>query len=243
MPPDERADPKAGPSADTAPEYSTRSDRFVFVPLRFRREHRDWSNAEHAAWLDLFLASFEVEGTFDSPEVARAYLGPRAAALDALIARDEFVEQDDGTWILADYLEMYDRRRPRHYKTLAERLADADAKQARGEPLEPIERWARWKARQKAKRAESESEQEEGSKDKERDTANVGPTLANDLSPCPECGGDLIEKVGKHGPFIGCSSFPDCNYIQRVPKPKGWTPSAADLAIIQEQTPTLRRVS
>jgi hypothetical protein len=38
-------------------------DRFIFVPLRLRREHRDWPNAEHAAWFDLFLASFEVPST------------------------------------------------------------------------------------------------------------------------------------------------------------------------------------
>lgn len=189
----ERADLSADPTAIAGTDSTTRSDRFVFVPLRFRREHREWSNAEHAAWFDLFLASFEVEGTFDSPEVARAYLGPRAAALDALMARDEFVEQDDGTWILADYLELYDRRRPRHYKTLAERLADADAKQARGEPLEPIERWARWKARQKAKRAETESEREEGSKDKELDRANVEPTLANEPTQLVHRLGNLYE--------------------------------------------------
>ena len=91
------------------------------MPLRLRREHRDWTNAEHAAWLDLFLASFEVEGRFDSLDVARAYLGPRAAALDALLSRGAFIEFQ-GTWSLSDYLELYDGRRPRHYRTLAQRL-------------------------------------------------------------------------------------------------------------------------
>lgn len=170
-------------------------DRFVFVPLRFRREHREWSNAEHAAWVDLLLASLEVEGRFDSLEVARAYLGPRAAALDALIARGAFAEFE-GAWSLSDYHELYDGRRPRHYKTLAQRLADADAREARGEPLLPIERWARWRQRQKAKAAGSVTETEgegEGDKDKERDSANVGPTLANDPTPMLPRLGNLYE--------------------------------------------------
>jgi hypothetical protein len=183
-----RADLSVGPTATArdstgAPErVGTNADRFVYLPVRFRREHREWSNSEHAAWLDLFLASLEVEGRFDSIEVARAYLGNRAGALEALMARDAFIDVD-GFWMLADFLELYDGRRPRHYKTLAERLADADARQARGEALLPIERWARWKARQRAKPSEMEEEEEKdketGAGHKERDRANVGQTLAN----------------------------------------------------------------
>lgn len=203
------------------PAPTDRRDRFVFVPLRLRRDHRDWSNAEHAAWFDLFLASFEVEGRFDSIDVARAYLGPREAALDALISRGAFVELD-GTWSLTDYLELYDGRRPRHYKTLAQRLADADAKQARGEPLEPIERWARWKDRQNAKRSEPESEKGKGSKEGERDTANVDPTLANadrlpDPNDCPDCEtGTLVLKEGKRGQFLSCDQYPACQYSRDI---------------------------
>jgi len=31
---------------------------------------------------------------------------------------------------------------------------------------------------------------------------------------CPECGSDLIIRFGRHGKFIGCSSFPDCRYTE-----------------------------
>jgi restriction system protein len=29
-------------------------------------------------------------------------------------------------------------------------------------------------------------------------------------SECPECGGDLVEKKGKYGKFLGCSYYPKC---------------------------------
>jgi DNA topoisomerase-3 len=29
---------------------------------------------------------------------------------------------------------------------------------------------------------------------------------------CPQCGGDLIERSGKYGRFLGCSNFPECRY-------------------------------
>ena len=33
-------------------------------------------------------------------------------------------------------------------------------------------------------------------------------------TPCPKCGGELILKHGKHGPFLGCSQYPNCDYIK-----------------------------
>jgi DNA topoisomerase-1 len=30
---------------------------------------------------------------------------------------------------------------------------------------------------------------------------------------CPDCNNDLVERVGKFGPFISCSAFPKCKYI------------------------------
>lgn len=30
---------------------------------------------------------------------------------------------------------------------------------------------------------------------------------------CPRCGGKLIEKQGKYGPFKGCSNYPKCTFI------------------------------
>jgi DNA topoisomerase-1 len=37
---------------------------------------------------------------------------------------------------------------------------------------------------------------------------------------CPECGKQLVRKVGRYGPFVGCSGYPDCRYIKKDP-PKG----------------------
>ncbi|MCR4405635.1 MAG: type I DNA topoisomerase [Anaerolineae bacterium] len=32
---------------------------------------------------------------------------------------------------------------------------------------------------------------------------------------CPLCGGELVRRQGRYGPFIGCANFPKCRYIQR----------------------------
>ena len=32
---------------------------------------------------------------------------------------------------------------------------------------------------------------------------------------CPECGGQLLEKDGKYGKFVGCSNYPKCKYSRR----------------------------
>jgi DNA topoisomerase-1 len=32
---------------------------------------------------------------------------------------------------------------------------------------------------------------------------------------CPECGGDLVERRGKRGRFVGCANYPKCTYVQR----------------------------
>jgi DNA topoisomerase-1 len=34
---------------------------------------------------------------------------------------------------------------------------------------------------------------------------------------CPECGLPLQRKVGRYGPFVGCSGYPDCRYIKKDP--------------------------
>lgn len=31
---------------------------------------------------------------------------------------------------------------------------------------------------------------------------------------CPECGADLVIRSGRHGPFLSCSSYPQCQYIR-----------------------------
>ena len=35
---------------------------------------------------------------------------------------------------------------------------------------------------------------------------------------CPKCGKPLAERKSKHGPFIGCSGFPDCRYTEHIPQ-------------------------
>ncbi len=32
--------------------------------------------------------------------------------------------------------------------------------------------------------------------------------------PCPECSNDLVIRFGRHGKFIGCSTFPNCRYTE-----------------------------
>lgn len=38
---------------------------------------------------------------------------------------------------------------------------------------------------------------------------------------CPQCGKNLVVKKTKFGRFIGCSGFPDCNYIKKEVKDTG----------------------
>lgn len=35
---------------------------------------------------------------------------------------------------------------------------------------------------------------------------------------CPKCGKPLVSKFGKYGRFIGCSGYPDCDYMRKVDK-------------------------
>lgn len=33
---------------------------------------------------------------------------------------------------------------------------------------------------------------------------------------CPQCGAELVIRSGKHGPFLGCSHYPECDYIRSL---------------------------
>jgi DNA topoisomerase-1 len=33
---------------------------------------------------------------------------------------------------------------------------------------------------------------------------------------CPQCGGGLVQRKGKYGPFVGCSNYPKCRYIEKT---------------------------
>lgn len=35
---------------------------------------------------------------------------------------------------------------------------------------------------------------------------------------CPKCGAPLVFKEGKNGQFIGCSNYPNCNYVKKEKK-------------------------
>lgn len=35
---------------------------------------------------------------------------------------------------------------------------------------------------------------------------------------CPKCGGTLVERNGKYGPFLGCANYPRCRYIYKGDK-------------------------
>ena len=35
---------------------------------------------------------------------------------------------------------------------------------------------------------------------------------------CPNCGGYLVKKKGKYGYFLGCSNYPNCNYMSKISK-------------------------
>jgi DNA topoisomerase-1 len=37
---------------------------------------------------------------------------------------------------------------------------------------------------------------------------------------CPQCNGALIFREGRYGPFIGCSQYPTCRYIESLNQPK-----------------------
>jgi len=49
--------------------------------------------------------------------------------------------------------------------------------------------------------------------------------VVEDAGPCPECGGSLVKRWSKNGPFLGCEKFPDCKYTRPLeaderPEPK-----------------------
>jgi DNA topoisomerase I len=55
---------------------------------------------------------------------------------------------------------------------------------------------------------------------------------------CPVCGRQLARKVGRFGPFVGCSGYPDCTYIKKdPPKSTGITcPQCNQGEIVEKRT-------
>lgn len=47
--------------------------------------------------------------------------------------------------------------------------------------------------------------------------ANGGKKATNDVvGTCPDCGSDLLKRMGRYGEFIGCSGFPKCRFTSSV---------------------------
>ncbi len=36
--------------------------------------------------------------------------------------------------------------------------------------------------------------------------------------PCPQCGAELVIRSGKHGAFLGCAHYPECDYVRPLKK-------------------------
>ena len=55
------------------------------------------------------------------------------------------------------------------------------------------------------------------------DGTPLPPAMAGVGEPCPKCGeehgGVLAQKRGRFGPFVGCSRYPDCDYIRKEGPP------------------------
>lgn len=39
--------------------------------------------------------------------------------------------------------------------------------------------------------------------------------IDKDLNKCPKCGGQLVERNGKYGKFVGCSNYPKCKFTRK----------------------------
>ncbi len=48
---------------------------------------------------------------------------------------------------------------------------------------------------------------------------------------CPQCGKQLLMRLGKYGKFIGCSGYPECNYMRKVDK------TGADGEVVEQEEP------
>lgn len=45
---------------------------------------------------------------------------------------------------------------------------------------------------------------------------DITPTKKEESKKCPQCGGNLIEKIGKYGKFFGCSNYPKCRFTKKI---------------------------
>lgn len=52
-----------------------------------------------------------------------------------------------------------------------------------------------------------------------KNEAKEPPKIVEDKL-CPQCGGSLIYRQGRYGPFISCGNYPKCKYIESINKPR-----------------------
>jgi DNA topoisomerase-1 len=59
-------------------------------------------------------------------------------------------------------------------------------------------------------------EKERGSRPGPAARADAGRARGEPVAgTCPQCGGALVRRSGRHGPLVGCCRYPACRYIQR----------------------------
>jgi len=45
---------------------------------------------------------------------------------------------------------------------------------------------------------------------------NKEVAIAQAVKQCPKCDGQLVERKGKHGKFLGCSNYPKCHHTEKL---------------------------
>lgn len=54
------------------------------------------------------------------------------------------------------------------------------------------------------------------STDEARESHVRDVTAAREGFVCPRCGGDLVERDGRYGKFLGCSNYPKCRFTRKL---------------------------
>ncbi len=50
---------------------------------------------------------------------------------------------------------------------------------------------------------------------------SLAPMMPKEVDrKCPQCGGAMVERMGRFGLFVGCKNYPECKFIEKAP-PKG----------------------
>jgi len=52
--------------------------------------------------------------------------------------------------------------------------------------------------------------------------------VVEDAGPCPDCGGSLVKRWSRNGPFLGCENYPDCTYTRPLDAEERPAPKPTD---------------